>query len=87
MKYYLITFANTHTAISAQKYLAGKIPFVVMPTLREVSDSCGISLKVETIDYPMILSQMQFYFPQNTMYKIYEVSLNESHLISSILLL
>lgn len=85
MKYYLITFANTHTAISTQKFLEGKIPFVVMPTLREISSSCGISLKIEAIDYSIILSQMQFYYPQNTMYKIYEVSVDESNVITSVI--
>lgn len=85
MKYYLITFANTHTAISVQNFLRGKVPFIVMPTLREISNSCGISLKVETVDFSTISTQMQLYFPQSTMYKIYEVSMNESNFITSII--
>ena len=47
MKYYLFVFPNTHSAIAGQKYLEGKVPFAVMPTLREISDSCGISLRIK----------------------------------------
>lgn len=48
MTYYLITFTNTHTAIAAQKFLTDKIDFCIMPTLREISNSCGISIRINT---------------------------------------
>ena len=44
-EYYLFTFDSTHYAIKAQKLLSG-LNAVTMPTLREISASCGISLKV-----------------------------------------
>lgn len=44
-EYYLFTFESTHSAIKAQKLLSG-LNAVTMPTLREISASCGISLKV-----------------------------------------
>ena len=44
-EYYLFTFDSTHYAIKAQKLLSDLDP-VTMPTLREISASCGISLKV-----------------------------------------
>lgn len=46
MPYYLISFSNTHTAMAAQKFFTGKIDFCIMPTLREISHSCGISIRI-----------------------------------------
>lgn len=45
-EYYLFTFDSTHCAIQAQKLLRN-LNVVMMPTLREISASCGISLKVQ----------------------------------------
>lgn len=45
-QYYMITFASTHGAISTKSYLGTTIPIVIMPTLREVSKSCGIAIRV-----------------------------------------
>lgn len=44
--YGLLTFQSTHAAMTAQKMLTN-INFQVMPTLRIISASCGISLKIE----------------------------------------
>jgi hypothetical protein len=45
-EYLLIAFNSTHAAIEAQKLLKELNP-AVMPTLREISASCGISLRLE----------------------------------------
>lgn len=74
MKYYLITFSNTHSAIAAQNFLQGKLPFIIMPTLREISSSCGISLKIESTDYSTIKHVIELCFPTDNMYKIYEIT-------------
>ena len=50
MDYYLITFVSTHSAISSQKYLGEKIKITIMPTLREISHSCGISIRIKPED-------------------------------------
>ncbi len=49
--YWLFAFDSPHAAIAAQKLLAG-CRAVVMPTLRSITASCGMSLRltVETID-------------------------------------
>ena len=47
MEYYLITFQSTHDAIVSKQYLGEKLPIVIMPTLREISNSCGISIRVQ----------------------------------------
>ncbi|WP_409970138.1 DUF3343 domain-containing protein [Bengtsoniella intestinalis] len=46
----MIVFENTHSAMVAQKALAGIVSFVVMPTPRHISASCGIALKIATAD-------------------------------------
>lgn len=74
MKYYLITFSNTHTAIAAQKYLEGKLIFHVMPTLREISNSCGISLKIDFFSYEEIHQHMKSFPLGESMFKIYLVT-------------
>ena len=51
MQYFLFVFPNTHSAIAAQKHLEGKVRFSVMPTLREISNSCGISLRIKEPDF------------------------------------
>ncbi|MEG0894301.1 MAG: DUF3343 domain-containing protein [Oscillospiraceae bacterium] len=50
MVYSVITFANTHSAILSQKLLKDIISFTIMPTLREISNSCGISIRLSYDD-------------------------------------
>lgn len=44
--YIVITFASTHSAMKAERILADLKP-IMMPTLRQISTSCGMSLKIE----------------------------------------
>lgn len=46
----LITFASTHSAMKSEKILAELKP-VMMPTLRQISASCGMSLKIARKHY------------------------------------
>lgn len=77
MEYYLITFHSTHAAIGTQKYLTGEgEKIMIMPTLREISASCGISIRVNPQDFTSVLKKMpppgmeensfQYYHIQNT---------------------
>lgn len=74
MEYYLITFANTNTAMAAQKGLKGKLDFHIMPTLREISGSCGISIKIQ----PSFLEEAQLLlmelFPASSLYEFYHIT-------------
>lgn len=46
-KYYILTFENTHNAISGESVLKeNKIKVIVMPTPTFITKSCGISLRV-----------------------------------------
>lgn len=48
--YCLLVFDSTHQAMATQKCLSHRIPTVTMPTLREISASCGISLRIAPED-------------------------------------
>lgn len=53
--YYLITFKNTHGAISGEKYLKEKgFEVVVMPTPTSITKSCGISLRINIEDFDKV---------------------------------
>lgn len=45
--YYILAFNSTHFAISAENYLSKTIPVSIMPTLRKITASCGISIRIE----------------------------------------
>jgi hypothetical protein len=44
--YYLIVFDSTHAAIAAERLLKALNP-AVMPTLRAITASCGMSLRLK----------------------------------------
>lgn len=55
MSYYLITFKNTHTAISGEKILKEKgFQVVVMPTPTSITKSCGISIRINKEDFEKV---------------------------------
>lgn len=43
---FVLVFASTHTAMTAQKLLSGLPGVAMMPTPRKISASCGLSLLV-----------------------------------------
>ncbi len=46
-EYCVFTFATTSYALKAEKELqAAEAEFIIMPTLREISSSCGLSIKM-----------------------------------------
>ncbi|MGI5922150.1 MAG: DUF3343 domain-containing protein [Syntrophomonadaceae bacterium] len=45
--YSLFTFGSTSHALKAENILKGlKAEFIIIPTLREISTSCGLSIKI-----------------------------------------
>ena len=52
--YYMLAFQSTHDAMAWERALAGQVPARTMPTLRQVSASCGISLRVEGQNWPLL---------------------------------
>lgn len=51
MKYCLIAFESTFEAIKCEKKLLETMPVMTIPTLREITVSCGVSLKISPDDY------------------------------------
>lgn len=74
MNYYLITFANTNTAMAAQKGLKGKLDFHIMPTLREISGSCGISIKIQPSSLEEAQLLLNELFPASSLYQFYYIT-------------
>ena len=52
MDYCVVTFTSTSGAMYAQQVLKGKIPFSIMPVLREISKGCGISVRFAPGELP-----------------------------------
>ena len=48
--YLMISFENTHSAIQTERLLGQHFKVVTMPTLRAVTQSCGISLRLAAED-------------------------------------
>ncbi|MBQ6808769.1 MAG: DUF3343 domain-containing protein [Firmicutes bacterium] len=76
--YYMLSFNSTHDAISAEKALAVHIPVQVMPTLRAVSESCGISLRVEEEEYPRLHALLQEQLLEKGHYMLYHIKKAEA---------
>ena len=49
--YLMISFENTHSAIQTERLLEQHFKVATMPTLRTVTQSCGISLRLAAEDY------------------------------------
>jgi len=47
-EFYVIVFASTHQAIQTEKEMIDKVKVQMIPTLREISAHCGVSLKFQT---------------------------------------
>ncbi|PKM84560.1 MAG: hypothetical protein CVU86_06690 [Firmicutes bacterium HGW-Firmicutes-11] len=58
MEWYVISFVNTHTAISAQKHLKESFELIIMPTPRELSQGCGISIRYSAEDHPAVAERL-----------------------------
>ena len=70
--YWLFAFDSPHAAISAQRLLSG-CGAVVMPTLRSITASCGMSLRLrdEAIDQAKEIMKASSIDP--ALYRLYRV--------------
>lgn len=57
-EYMIIAFSSTHQAIHFERLLLGSYAIELIPTPREVSASCGLSLKFEMDDKDAILCDL-----------------------------
>ena len=70
--YWLFAFDSPHAAISAQRLLSG-CGAVVMPTLRSITASCGMSLRLkdEAIEEAKLIMKASSIDP--ALYRLYRV--------------
>lgn len=73
-KFYVISFENTHTAMVAQKLLKPNLKFQVIPTLREITLSCGISIMLENISQDAAISAVRALALEDNLYKLFAVT-------------
>lgn len=67
----MITFVNTHGAISAEKHLKKEYKIIVMPTPREISRGCGIAIRFGEEAREGILKSLASFSLEKTLYSIY----------------
>nr|WP_320026486.1 DUF3343 domain-containing protein [uncultured Acetobacterium sp.] len=77
MRCYVITFANTHSAITTQSYLERNAKISIMPTLREISTGCGISIRFLPEEKDNVIAGLKAGGLDAKMFQIYEVIEND----------
>ncbi len=74
MIYYVITFANTHSAITTQSHLESFAKVSIMPTLREISAGCGISIRFMPEELEHVMTGLKAQGLDEQMFKVYKIS-------------
>lgn len=73
--YYMLSFDSTHAAMGAERFLSARMPVCAMPTLRAVSASCGISLRVEEDGFEALERALKEGYPVYAQpYRLYRVT-------------
>lgn len=76
--YIMISFENTHSAISTEKLLEQHFSVATMPTLRSVTQSCGISLRLAAEDYEAARAAVAASGLSPALYAIYLVDVDKN---------
>ena len=72
MKYYILVFESTHKALTAEKtLLAAGIKFDIIPTPKNISSDCGISIRLLP-DAEILKKTEETLAGKNTGYKVYK---------------
>ena len=71
--YQLLAFDSTHAAMAAERALKTRMPVTVMPTLRQITAACGISLRIEDRDGPDLEGALQVGLVPPGAYRRYRV--------------
>lgn len=77
--FYVISFENTHSAMEAQKKLKDRYAITVIPTLREVSQSCGISVMLPEMGRDEAVSAAKSLEMEPGMYQLYYAQGDKAH--------
>jgi len=75
-EYCIISFVSTHHALASEKILKNSgLSFILIPTPREISTSCGLSVKLSCSDKENALKTLaQQHITQVEVYRIYKES-------------
>lgn len=57
-EFYVMTFESTHLAISTEKFLLTTEVVEMVPTPREISASCGLSIKISPQHFESVMTAM-----------------------------
>jgi len=68
--FYVIVFKSVHYAIKSEHILKGQYQIKIMPTPREISASCGVSIRIRKTDFQAIRNTLQ---DNNEEFTIYEM--------------
>lgn len=71
--FYVITFDSTHHAIKTEKHLKDRFKIEMIPTPREISASCGLSIKFQEREFDGILDVLNHDEGQYKVFKIERV--------------
>ena len=74
--YWLFAFDSPHAAIAAQRLLSG-CGAVVMPTLRSITASCGMSIRIEDGQIDQAKELMRASTLDPILYRLYRVEQEE----------
>lgn len=85
MIYYVITFANTHSAITTQSHLESLAKVSIMPTLREISAGCGISIRFLPEELEPVMAGLKIQGLDNQMFTVYQISEENGKISPSLL--
>lgn len=73
MDFGVIAFSNTHSAMRTERYLREKFPIQMMPTLRNIAVTCGISVRFRPRDAEGVAAAMRELNLPREDYQIYGV--------------
>ncbi len=76
MDYCVISFTSTHAAISVHKHLAERFAVELMPTLREISMGCGISVRFAPELLSAVRAEIEVFGPEKDAYAIYGITMD-----------
>lgn len=59
VEYMIISFSSTHQAMHFERCLLMHFAIELIPTPRDISASCGLSIKFEVEDHPALVKHLE----------------------------
>lgn len=74
-EFYVIVFDSTHYAIQTEKRLKGRFQIETIPTPREITASCGLSIKFLPTEFQKMMEVLRF--EEDLKLKVFRIEKNE----------